>query len=100
VLSQHPAFAHGVNVGWVEQLGQAHLRVATYERGAGKTLACGTSACAAVAAQILEGAIEPGARVQVDLLGGTVWATIDEDWRAWLEGPSEVVFEGTLVSAA
>jgi len=98
-LSRHPAFVSGVNVGWATQLGQDRLRVATYERGVGKTLACGTNACAAVAAFVLEGRIELGATVEVELGGGVVRVGVDESWRAWLEGPSEVVFEGDLAAA-
>ena len=47
-----PRFAQGVNVGFLQVLDRSHIRLRVYERGVGETLACGTGACAAVAAGI------------------------------------------------
>ncbi|MGP1667763.1 MAG: diaminopimelate epimerase, partial [Rhodanobacter sp.] len=49
LLSQHPRFSSGANVGFVQTIDRAHLGLRVHERGSGWTLACGTGACAAMA---------------------------------------------------
>ena len=39
-----------------------HIKMLVWERGAGRTLACGTGACAAVVAGVLEGKIDRDCR--------------------------------------
>jgi diaminopimelate epimerase len=60
-IERAPAFPRRANVEFVKRLpdehGQAVLRQRTWERGAGETMACGTGACAAVVAAILDGRI-------------------------------------------
>ena len=71
----------------------AGLRVRVDERGVGETLACGTGACAAVAAAAAGGALS--AIVQVHLPGGTL-VVHREPERYVLAGAAEYAFEGTL----
>jgi diaminopimelate epimerase len=92
-LETHARFARRVNVGFRQVLRRDHIRLRVFERGVGETQACGTGACAAVAAGVVEGLL--GDRVDVDLPGGQL--TIS--WhgpghRLWLEGPAEVSFTG------
>jgi len=54
-LAQHPLFAAGANISFVQQKNATTLRLATFERGAGLTLACGTAACATAIAAIETG---------------------------------------------
>jgi diaminopimelate epimerase len=54
-LESHPHFARRVNVGFRQILDRGHVRLRVFERGVGETLACGTGACAAVAAGIRDG---------------------------------------------
>jgi len=93
LLESHPRFTRQVNVGFREILGRNHLRLRVFERGVGETQACGTGACAAAAAGILDGRLEQ--HVQVDLQGGTLFIR----WQGpghhlWMEGPAEVSFSG------
>lgn len=87
-LQSHPAFASGVNVGFVHHVdeGTVHLRV--LERGVGETAACGTGACAAVAALRARGLVGP--EVAVHLPGG-VLTVRDLGDALELEGPAELV---------
>jgi diaminopimelate epimerase len=92
-LESHPRFRRRVNVGFRQILDRHHVRLRVFERGVGETLACGTGACAAVAAGIRDGLLDP--RVRVDLPGGTLTV----EWpgpgtNLWLEGPAEVSFTG------
>ena len=59
------------NVGAVASRGPGALTLRVHERGVGETLACGTGACAAVAAAIARGDVTSDT-VRVVLLGGTL----------------------------
>ncbi|MEV3860040.1 diaminopimelate epimerase [Streptomyces sp. NPDC050095] len=88
------AFPHGVTVEFVTVCGPRHLAVRVHERGVGETMACGTGACAAVAAfQRTMGAGEPGLYV-VDMPGGRLHVTVDNDGTMRLSGPAVIVARG------
>lgn len=94
LLSVHPAFARGVNAGFVQRIDRSHLVLRVHERGAGWTLACGTGACAAMAVLRTRGEVDDS--VEVRLPGGTL--TID--WAGpgqslWMTGPAAFVFDGS-----
>jgi diaminopimelate epimerase len=94
----HPRFADRVNVGFVEQHSSTDISLRVYERGAGETLACGTGACAAVAAGIRRGVLSSGVRIQVRLPGGTLgieWSGKESD-PVMMTGPAEPVYEGVI----
>jgi diaminopimelate epimerase len=68
-----------------------------WERGVGLTDACGTGACAAVAAHALEGRLPFDAWVSVSLPGGVLEIQVAFDLgQVQLRGPANFVFEGTL----
>ena len=93
VIESHPRFARRVNAGFLQVVDRhtAHLRV--FERGAGETLACGTGACAAVAAGIRRGLLDSPVRVRTH--GG--WLSIDWNGQALrMTGPATTVFSGTI----
>ena len=92
-LQTHAAFPRQVNVGFMEIVDAAHIRLRVYERGAGETLACGTGACAAVAVGRNLGVLGP--EVEVHVPGGRLgvhWAGAGQ--HVWLTGPAEVAFTG------
>ena len=94
-IERHPRFARGVNAGFVQLLSRAAVRLRVWERDAGETLACGTGACAAVAAGIRAGWLD--ARVDVTTRGGLLtieWA--GEGTSVRMTGPAETVFEGEI----
>ena len=94
-LESHPRFPERVNVGFMQVLDSAAVRLRVYERGAAETLACGTGACAAVAVGHRWGLL--GDEVRVSLRGGELtirWAGEGED--LWMIGPATSVFEGTI----
>ena len=94
-LERHPRFANRTNVGFMEIVGRAHIRLRVWERGVGETLACGTGACAAVAVGRTGGLLD--AEVRVDLPGGT--ATVAWPGRGepiWLTGPAVLVYSGSI----
>ncbi len=89
----NPAFLQGVNVEIVEVLSPDHVLMRVWERGSGETLACGTGACATVAACVSQGLTER--EVTVTLLGGDLHIRWDEEsGHIFMTGPAVTVFEG------
>lgn len=95
-IERHRRFPRGVNAGFVQVLSRRAVRLRVWERDAGETLACGTGACAAVAAGIRAGWLD--ARVDVTTRGGLL--TIEWDGAAGthvrMTGPAETVYEGEI----
>jgi diaminopimelate epimerase len=92
-LQAHASFPRQVNVGFMEIVDAAHIRLRVFERGAGETLACGTGACAAVAVGRNLGVLGPD--VEVHVPGGRLgvhWQGPGEP--VWLTGPAIVAFSG------
>ena len=96
ILEKHPFFPRKTNVEFCRIVdGKIHIRV--YERGAAWTLACGTGACATTTAAALQGLVPFGEPVDVHLPGGWLRITVDRDLGyVLMEGPAELVFEGTI----
>ncbi|MBS0591165.1 MAG: diaminopimelate epimerase [Proteobacteria bacterium] len=93
-LSTSALFPQSCNVGVVQIVDRAQVRLRVRERGVGETLACGTGACAAVAVLRRRGRLDE--RVAVDLPGGR----LQIHWHGpghtlWMTGPAEFVYEGT-----
>lgn len=94
-LMTHPAFPSGVNVGFVQVVDNAFLRLRVFERGVGETRACGTGACAAAVAARLRGLT--GARVKVSLPGGKVRiAWPGPEHAVKMIGPATLVYQGQI----
>ncbi len=98
-VQQHRAFPRSVNVGFMQILGRAHIRLRVYERGAGETLACGTGACAAVVCGIRLGLLDETVEVQTQ--GGKLtvsWAgaSAGDNAPVMMTGPASLVFDGEI----
>jgi diaminopimelate epimerase len=94
-IEKHPRFPKRVNVGFMEVVDRAHIRLRVFERGVGETLACGTGACAAVAVGRRHGRLD--ATVEVELPGGKLeitWSGPGE--HIWMKGPTAVSFTGRI----
>jgi len=88
----HKLFPNRVNVEFAQVLSRSELRVRVWERGCGETLACGTGACASVAAGVALGKVDRKAAVH--LLGGDLEVEYSES--IFMTGPAEKVYEGQL----
>ena len=92
-FERHPDFPRGVNTEFVRCAAPDRLELRVWERGSGETLACGTGACAALAAAVM--ADRCGRRVMARLPGGTLeLAWPDPEGGLMMIGPAETVFEG------
>ncbi|MCU1601877.1 MAG: diaminopimelate epimerase [Frankiales bacterium] len=83
-----------LNVEYVEDVADNHIRMRVHERGVGETRSCGTGACAAVVATVLRLGIPRGTAFTVDVPGGRLTVTWREDGHVSLEGPAVIVAEG------
>ncbi|MFV0359758.1 diaminopimelate epimerase [Tropicimonas sp.] len=89
----HPLFPERTNVQVAQVIGPDRLRMRVWERGAGVTLASGSSSCATAVAAARRGLT--GRSVTVELDGGTIGI----DWRqdgVHMTGPTAYVFDGVL----
>lgn len=86
-------FPESVNTEFVRVIDETHLEMRVWERGSGETLACGTGACASVAAAVKNGYCKKDVPVTVSLLGGDL-RIIYSDHYVMMEGPAKTVFEG------
>jgi diaminopimelate epimerase len=99
-LSTAAAFERGVNVEFA-RMDRDVLDVLVWERGAGPTLACGTGACAAVAAARAKGLVPAEGGVIVRLPGGELEVRFDgASGRATLRGPARRAFSGQITDGA
>jgi diaminopimelate epimerase len=98
VLEHHPLFPERVNVSVVQVIDETHLKMRTFERGAGLTLACGSAACASVVAAVRRGLA--GRSVQVDVPGGTLFiewvVSTENNGHVLMTGPAARVFSGEI----
>ncbi len=92
LVERHPAFPAKTNVQFAEVLSRAHVAIEIWERGAGYTLASGTSSCAAAAACHRKGLVDRD--VTVTMPGGALQVTVGEGYAMRLRGPVEEVMTG------
>lgn len=91
----HPSFPDRTNIEFCKVISDNVLKVRVWERGVGETFACGTGACAAVVASVLNGFT--GRKVCVNLPGGN----LEVEWNSetqhiFLTGDVRTVFEGVI----
>lgn len=96
LFEHHPVFPEGVNTEFIRVISEVELEMRVYERGSGETLACGTGACAAVAAAVKNGLCRPDSEVTVHLLGGDLFITCRADGSVLMRGGAEKVYEGVF----
>jgi diaminopimelate epimerase len=94
LIENHPQFPLRTNVQFAQVLDRAHVRALIWERGAGHTLASGSSSCAVVAACRDRGFVDD--QVTVHMEGGDLEITFRKDGEIEMEGPVEEVCAGNL----
>ena len=94
LLERHPAFPNRANVQFVEVIGPRRIRIEIWERGAGYTLASGTSSCAAAAVCCRLGRAR--SPVTVEMPGGEIRVDVRDDWSLRMKGAVAAVAWGVL----
>ena len=95
-FEHNPIFPERVNTEFIKVIDDATLEMRVWERGSGETLACGTGACASVAAAVKNGICEMNKEITVKLLGGDLKITCGSDYRITMRGPAEFSYEGEV----
>lgn len=95
IIEKLELFKEGSNVNFVKIIDETHIRVNTWERGAGATLACGTGCSAAVVVAKKLGLVDKNKEIFVKAPGGElIIEVLGED--IYMKGPAEVSFEGKI----
>ena len=95
LFAHDPIFPERVNAEFVRVVSRHELRMRCWERGSGETLACGTGACAAVAAAVENGLCDAGTDVTVSVLGGELIVNYTPE-RVLLTGGVTLVYDGSF----
>lgn len=94
-IEKHPFFPYGTNVEFVKINDRQNLQVEVWERGVGRTYACGTGACASLAAALKLGFVDSSANVR--LPGGNLNITWDQTTgEILMSGKARLVFQGYI----
>ncbi|OZG74807.1 diaminopimelate epimerase [Hahella sp. CCB-MM4] len=94
-LECHELFPEKANIGFLQVVHRRFAKLRVFERGAGETLACGTGACAAMVAGVLQGLLDE--KVEIKLPGGNLKISWEgEGHSVMMTGPATRVFEGQV----
>ena len=94
MLENHPMFPERANISLAQVVARDHVLLKVWERGAGLTQACGTAACATMAAGHRIKIID--AKCRITLPGGDLFMAVNDEGHILMTGPSALDFEGTL----
>lgn len=89
-----PIFPERVNTEFIRVISGTELEMRVWERGSGETFACGTGACAAVVAAVLNGHCKRGEEITVRLKCGDLMITYAENSHVYMRGAAEKVYDG------
>ena len=93
-FENNPIFPERVNTEFVKVVDKNHLQMRVWERGSGETYACGTGACATVAAACINGICNFDETVYVELIGGILEISCDKNFHITMTGPAKKVYDG------
>jgi diaminopimelate epimerase len=96
LVENHAQFPRRTNVQLIQPVDRGTVRAIIWERGAGWTLASGTSSCAVAAACVRAGLTDR--RVKVVMPGGTLEVVVGDDWQLEQIGFAQEVAVGKLSS--
>ncbi len=92
LVENHPMFPNRINVQLLQVIGRNHIKIEIWERGAGYTLASGSSSCAAASAGHRLGLVD--SKIKVEMPGGTMEIEIEPDGHVQMTGPVSSVARG------
>lgn len=92
----NPLFPERINTEFVQIINDHTVKMRVWERGSGETWACGTGACAVAVSSVLNGYCKQGQEITVQLRGGDLKITYEQDGTVLMKGPATKVFDGTI----
>ena len=93
-IENHPLFPNRINVQFAKVLSRNEVEILIWERGAGYTLASGSSSCAVAAVAVKKGLTDRN--LSIKMPGGTLQIDIDEAWNIRMEGEVKEIASGYL----
>jgi len=94
-ISSHSLFPNGINIGLIQIVANDHIKLRTFERGAGETHACGSNACAAAVASMVNHWV--GNKVKVEFKYGSLIIEWDKGNNPiYMTGSASRVFSGVM----
>ncbi len=93
-IENHPMFPNRINVQFAKVISPNEVEIIIWERGAGWTLASGSSSCAVASVMVKKGLTER--KLNVKMPGGNLKIEIDEDWEIRMTGAVREIASGTL----
>ena len=95
-FEHHPLFPNRVNTEFIRVIDDHTLQMRVWERGSGETFACGTGACAAAVASVLNGYCKREQEMLIHLRGGDLRIIYHNDESVTMIGPATFIFEGKM----
>lgn len=95
-LENHKLFPNRINVQFAKALSRNEARILIWERGAGWTLASGSSSCAAACALKKRGLVDGD--ITMNMIGGVLKIQIDDEWNIRMTGPVREIGRGVLTA--
>jgi diaminopimelate epimerase len=93
-IENHPLFPNRINVQFAKVISRNEVEILIWERGAGYTLASGSSSCAVAAVMVKKGLTDQ--KLTLKMPGGTLQIEIDESWNIRMEGEVKEIASGYL----
>ena len=94
-FENHPMFPERINTEFIRVIDDHTLQMRVWERGSGETWACGTGACAAAVAAVLNGFCSKGEDITIHLRGGDLTICYTDE-AVFFSGSATTVFEGSV----
>ena len=95
-FEHHPLFPNRVNTEFIRVIDDHTLQMRVWERVSGETFACGTGACAAAVASVLNGYCKREQEILIHLRGGDLRIIYHNDESVTMIGPATFIFEGKM----
>lgn len=96
VYENNEMFPDRINTEFIRVISETELDMRVWERGSGETLACGTGACAAAVASVLNGYCKRNTDIKINLIGGTLYINWTADGDVYMTGPAQKVCTGEI----
>lgn len=92
LVQNNNLFPKKCNVEFVQIISRKKIKMRVWEIGSGETYSCGTGACASALCGILNGYLDKNSKIEVEVLGGTLFVTYDKN--IYMEGPAKTICYG------
>lgn len=93
-IEVHPIFPRKTNVNFIEVVDRDNINIYTWERGAGRTLGCGTGSCASVVIGHVIGKLNNTVHVKTE--GGELEVQLEEDFEIFMKGGANIICDGVF----